>query len=654
MAKIQTLPEQLINQIAAGEVVERPASVIKELIENALDAEPKEIIVEIKDGGQTFVRVSDNGSGMDKVNALKCLERHATSKIASFEDLFSIKSMGFRGEALASIASVSELNIKTKKQGDLIGTEIKTEGGEIKSISEVGCKEGTQVEVKNLFFNTPARKKYLKNENTEYQHILETVLSNAIAFPEIAFKFINNDKLVLELPATNDELVRIRGTLGKQIADELIPVFYGGVHISLQGFIGKPLLARASKNLQYLFVNKRPIRSHVLSYAVKEAYHSLLSREKYPVFILKFELQPSLVDVNVHPRKTEVKFVDEKEIFRVLSQACGKALEKHILAPKINSETPLNYYQERKAQSFDVSSKTSNDASIRETSAMIKNTEKETNIFNLEFGAQIENSPQLVKAALSFTKELAEPLKTQQTEPNFYSLSHPEATQLIEKNLSEENYVENKFPELSETQFIFQDRKFEEELVPLGQLDNSFILCNQGRNLVIVDQHAAHERIRYTELMEHSQQQEKNVQPLLTPLSIELNQQDIALLNAQKDLLENLGFLISHFGGNSFLIEAVPAFIVKENLDEILLGLLDDLREDNSRTELDIRKEKILTYLACRSAVKFGDSLSTEEQKALVEKLQTLALPYTCPHGRPTMIIMTKDELWQRFGRKYC
>jgi len=338
MPNIKILPENLMNQIAAGEVVERPASVVKELLENALDAGAQRLIIEVEGGGDTYIRITDDGSGMDTTDAVMAFERHSTSKISTTEDLFNIQTLGFRGEAIASIASVSYFTLQTKKKGDLEGTLVICEGGKIKKTRSLGCPEGTQIEVKQLFYNTPARKKYLKNDATEFGHILDTVSGIALAFPEVAFKLVHDKKTVFELPATEDQLVRVRGLLGRGVADELIPVFYGGTNVKLEGFIGKPSIARANRNSQFLYVNRRQVRSHVLSYAVKQSFYSLLPKEKYPVFLFFVTLNPQLVDVNVHPRKQEVKFSNEKEIFSIFTIACKKALEKHVLAPKFTPQ----------------------------------------------------------------------------------------------------------------------------------------------------------------------------------------------------------------------------------------------------------------------------------------------------------------------------
>jgi DNA mismatch repair protein MutL len=645
MGKIALLPEQLINQIAAGEVVERPASVVKELLENSIDAGASRIVITVRQGGIGLIKICDDGCGMSAEDALMSLERHATSKIRTLEDLNSIQSMGFRGEALASIASVSQLTLRSKQQSDPSGTELTAVGGKILKKAPVGMSEGTEIEIAELFFNTPARLKFLKSEQTEYQNILDTVINAAMAFPGIAFKFIQQrteneqegagmeEKVVLDLPATNDLLLRIRGVLGKSIADDLIEIYNGAVNLGIRGYIGKPQLSRANRSLQYLFVNGRPITSHVLSYAVKQAYHSLLPKERYPAFVIMFELDPSMVDVNCHPRKTEVKFRDEREIFRVLTQSCAKALEKAVMMPKMGQDN-FNYYQERPI------------GGLPETPAAtgIPATEKAvTDVLQFQALGRTET----VQVGLDRTGRQSTWEEMITAPPPFKNQIH---------NQTQEQAQETFAPPLEEP-----------ELLPLGQLNNSFILCQRGADLVIIDQHAAHERIRYNKLMSESDNDEKTIQPLLMPINIELSPADSAILDANKEVLDEVGIKLEHFGGNTFAINEVPSFLVKTNLEKVLTGLIDDLRNIGNasdghnpgelqahRGDLYGRKEKVLTYLACRSAVKFGDPLNKEEIVALIDQLNNTKLGRTtCPHGRPVMVVLEESELWNRFGRKY-
>ncbi len=605
MGSIQQLPEHLINQIAAGEVVERPASVVKELMENALDAGAKKIILEVNGGGDEFMKITDDGSGMDASDAVLAFERHATSKIKTTDDLFNIHTLGFRGEAIASIASVAYVTLQTKKRGEMEGTLVVAEGGKINKIQPAGVPEGTQIEIQHLFYNTPARKKYLKNDSTEYQHIVDTVTGIALTFPQVSFRVVHDNKLVFDLPAVEDEFTRIRTLFGKNISDELIPVFYGHSQIQLKGFIGKPVVARSNRNFQYLFINRREVKSHVLGYAVKQSYASLLPKEKYPVFFLYFDIDPQLVDVNVHPRKLEVRFRDEREIFSATSQACKKSLETHVLAPNITEGAPADYYAERKAQPL----------KLNETAPDYQAGPAEV----AASAATVLAGP-VVQQAMSFSSEPAAEEKTMAQEK---ATAEPPA----------------------------QERKNLEPLTALAQLNNCYILCQQGGSLVIVDQHAAHERIRFTEIFREFSQKKLAKQTLIAPVQLELSTKEIALFEATRELFIQLGFEIEPFGGKTYSIHAVPSHLAQKDVGKAFTGLLDEFAE--GRNNVEEQTAKALTYLACRSAVKFGDPLTSMEQKALVENLLTLDQPYTCPHGRPTMVTMSADELKKRFGRYY-
>jgi len=619
MPQIKVLPDHLINQIAAGEVVERPASVVKELLENSLDAGAKKIIVEVEAGGDALLRITDDGCGMDKDDAVLAFARHATSKISILEDLFRINSYGFRGEAIASIASVSLMTIQTKKAGALEGTIVSAEGGQIRMVKAIGAPEGTQIEVRNLFFNTPARKKYLKNDATEYGHILSTVTSMALASPQVSFKLIHDGKTVFDLPASEDVMIRIRSLLGRDMAENLVPVFYGHSKILLTGFVGKPSIARASRLGQYLFVNGREVKSHVLSYAVKQSFYSLLPKEKYPVFILFFQIDPMYVDVNVHPRKMEVRFSDEKEIFKIVISACGKALENYVLAPKIEDQKP----EEKDASQITEQTELSAYSSQRvQQSLKLEDHDYEEAYRGAKTMAAVAGAA-TVNGSLNGVNEDAIAF-----------------TQAVTQGL------------YANEQANFTARENDDLIQPLAQLAESYILCRQGNSLLIIDQHAAHERIRYTEIVAEFEAKQSVIQQLLTPMQFELSHQEKNILEQNLELFAGLGFSIEPFGGNTFNLTAIPSYMAKHDLLKAIHGLIDDLNNMSVKGDFQSRKEKALTYMACRSAVKFGDKLSMEEMEGLVRQLQTLAQPYTCPHGRPTMAKMDFEELEKRFGRR--
>lgn len=565
---IKILPENLINQIAAGEVVERPASVVKELLENSIDAGASRITLEIIGAGDELIKITDNGSGMDKEDAQLSFERHATSKISNADDLFNISSLGFRGEAIASIASVSHMTMKTKKQEDPVGTLISCNGGVIEKNEEVSCNDGTQIEVRNLFYNTPARKKYLKTASTEYQNIIAIFQGIALMHPGVHFKLIHDDKVSFEYPVADTLIDRVRDCLGKNVSENLLPIFYEGSDIQFEGFIGKPELGRSGTKHQYLFVNERQITHHLFSYAIAEAYHSLLMDGKKPFYLINIKINPALIDVNVHPRKLEIRFQNQNEIFKILQAASKKTLEKNVLMPSFSN--------------------------FREHEAPTENQ---------------------IKAALEFTERISGG-----TGLNKYSYKQEEP-----ENLS---------------------------MKPLTQIAKSYILAENEEGLILIDQHAAHERVRYEELMDQLEKKSPEKQQLLLPLEIELSGLEVEMFENNKSIFEDLGFEIESFGGNTFIIQAVPSPIANQNVQNILQQVLSDLSDDKSTRAVKNPQEKILEYMACRSAIKFGKDLSYDEMIELIRQVDKLKRPYTCPHGRPSMVQLTYNELEKMFKRK--
>lgn len=587
MSIIKILPENLVNQIAAGEVVERPASVVKELIENSIDAGADRITLEVKGAGDEMIKVSDNGSGMDSEDAKLAFERHATSKISSSDDLFNISSMGFRGEAIASIASVSHVVLQTKRKEDKTGIKIVCTGGKIEKIEECGCNDGTQIEVNNLFYNTPARKKYLKSPSTEYQHILNVFQAAALAHPNIHFKLVHNEKASFEYPTATELLERIRSVLGKNTAENSIPIFYGGSSISIEGFIGKPELARSGTKHQYLFVNKRHISHHLFSYALAESYHSLLMEGKKPFYIINIKIDPKLIDVNVHPRKLEIRFLNQSELFRILQNAAKVSLEKNVLMPSMTD------YKTAKTDPLKVSDKEFN------------------------YG---KADPSQTEAAFEFNRNIS----------------------------ASQDFIPGRINKYSYKQEIKEDLS----MIPLAQIAKSYILAENNEGLVLIDQHAAHERIRYEELMNQFEKDKPEKQQLLIPQNIELSAMEAEIFKNNENTFKELGFEIELFGGNTFIIHSIPAPIANENIENVLMSVLNDLAENKSTKEIKKPQEQIIEYMACRSAIKFGKDLSEDEMVSLIRQLDKLKRPYTCPHGRPSMIKLTYEELEKRFKRK--
>ncbi len=568
MGKIHLLDSELISQIAAGEVVERPSSAVKELVENSLDAGATQITVELEEGGLKRLRVLDNGIGMLPEDLHLAFERHATSKLARLEDLFQLRSLGFRGEALASIASIARVRAFSRSIEADLGAELLIDGSKEISFQEQGGPVGTDIEVFGLFQHTPARKKYMKTERTEAAHVGDMLTQLALAHPEVGFRFKRDDKEIFDLLAGQSLKERIRQLFGGQTAEALLPVHYEQSNLLLSGFVGKPELARSSRKYQFLFVNGRPIESRLLMHAVKDAFHSLLMHEKHPWYVLDLQIDPQWVDVNVHPRKLEVRFLNQQEVFRAVRGAVHHALEGAILSPVFQNITPL----------------------VTSSSATLP----------LEFSVRETVVPD-------------------------------------ELNLIQEKRV-----------FNLEGRV----LKPVAQIARSYIVAESEEGLVLIDQHAAHERVRYARLMEALDQQKPLLQPLLTPLALDLGAAETALLEEHLSEFEALGFEIESFGGKSFLVRAVPAGLSKRDPEKILRELLADLSEEWRQNHVKNFQEELLTMTACRGAIKFGDLLTLPEMEALLEDMESTKNCSHCPHGRPALVTFTYDQLETFFKRK--
>ncbi len=577
MNEIKLLPEILVNQIAAGEVVERPASVLKELVENSLDAGATKIEVELEGAGSGLIAVSDDGHGISREDLPMVVMPHATSKIREEADLWRIGTMGFRGEAMASIASIARLAVRSRRRGEASGFELFCEGGELKQIVEVGMNEGTRVEVRDLFFNTPARAKYLKKEATELAKMVATLNQIALAQPGVSFKLTHNGKVMCNWPRTEDFLARIGAVLGAGTASAMLPIFYGGTDLAISGFVGKPLISRTSGQHQYLFVNGRAVVDHMVNNRIKAAYHSMLMEHRKPVFVLNLTIDPALVDVNVHPRKSEVRFEDQKMVVSRIYGAVKSALEAGDLMPRASES--VRYMSEREPVAF---------------------AEAPRVMERLNFGA-----PKFVQE--SFVRESGGI-----------------------------NFEEEKEPTMK----------------VICQLQNAYILALNEDGLVVIDQHAAHEKVRFEELMDEYEAREKRPQSLLLPLTLELSRDEQVVLSENLAVFEGLGFEIEEFGGDSFVVRAVPSCLGGEDLDSVIRGVLDDVGAGAQASNLQGRVEAILTYISCRSAIKFGRSMGMMEMEALVAQMDGLKRPYTCPHGRPTMVSLNMEELARMFGRK--
>ena len=607
MNRIRLLPEQVANQIAAGEVVERPASVVKELVENALDAKAKRITVTIKNGGRSLINVADDGFGMSRDDALLALERHATSKITKAEDLHSITSLGFRGEAIPSIAAVSRFTLTSRERGTLSGTQIEIAGGKILSVADIGAAEGTVVEVRNLFFNLPARRKFLRSIPTETAHIEHIVTLCALANPAVAFKLVVDGRDVFHLAPTDDLTGRLRELYGAQLVEQLlaigdrgsdIPVANrsgqeGHSDVHVHGFIGKPGVSRADRRQQHLFVNHRPVESKGINYALLEGYHTALMKGKFPVTFLFIDIDPELVDVNIHPAKREVRFRDESIVRQSVIDAVRAALE-----PESARLRPVHQEGWPRPESRPFAPPS---AHMPAPPLTLRGEAPEP-------PARQSSLLEVPRSHLEGETKPAEPLSEVRTEEGSWRI--------------------------------------------LGVIGQLYVLIESPEGLVLMDQHAAHERVLFEKMLKELETDSAPAQKLLLPLTLELDARDADFLHANQKTLHKLGIGVSEFGEKTFLVDALPPYFATANLAQTFRNIIDELRQTGEEVHARRLSEDKIATTVCRHAVKAHDPLRGEELRALLQQLHQCELPYTCPHGRPTMIQISYPELEKKFGRK--
>jgi DNA mismatch repair protein MutL len=666
MNRIRLLSEQVANQIAAGEVVERPASVVKELVENALDAHATRISVEVQAGGRSLIRVTDDGVGMSRDDTLLCLERHATSKIRLAEDLNSIRTMGFRGEAVPSIASVSRMTlISRERDGDNpSGTQVVIHGGRILEVKEAGSAPGTCVEVRNLFFNLPARRKFLRSEETERAHIQHYVSLAALAYPEVAFTFVDDKRLVWELPqAKNDPTLsvdlpslreRLRGLYGAEL--QLLGVDFstpmrtpvldpeeantGPATIRVWGFIGAPGMSRATRDEQHVFVNRRPVENRGLNYALLEGYHTALMKGRYPVCCLFVEIDPAAVDVNIHPAKREVKFHQEQFVRGVMTQAVRQSLlGYHTQAITPQAQEPQDVPADESDGSLGVDSAASPEAPV--STAGNPAIAPENLPLQPDFPTSIR---------VGFPATAGGSLQAQPVAPAIAPVANPSelSSAVVWPRTS------NGAPLPAGAPRIMAGEPVPLLQVPLrlvGVIGQLYVVMESDRGLVLVDQHAAHERILFEQMLRRLEQGNAPSQRLLLPETIELSPRDAQFLREQLSCLSRLGVGLSEFGERTFLLDALPPFVKVSDARRFVVELVDELKAGGETINSWRLAEQTVAKTVCRHAVKANDPLAGAELEKLVEDLRQCTMPYTCPHGRPTLIEMSYRDLDKKFGR---
>ena len=602
MSRIKLLPETLASQVAAGEVVERPASVVKELVENSIDAGARAIEVGIQRGGMSRIRVVDDGCGMDRDDALLSLERHATSKIASAADLAAISTLGFRGEALPSIASVSRLRLSTREPGAVAGTEILVNGGRIETVRDGGEAPGTQIEVRSLFYNVPARRKFLRSETTEARNIEHQFFLQALAHPEIGFTLVREDNIASQLPITTSLRDRIRDLYGAKLLDDLLEISLRDRRgVQVQGWIGRAGVSRQTRAQQFVFVNGRAIDSGILSTALREGYHTALMRGQFPVTFLFVDLDPREVDVNVHPAKREVRFRDPASVREAIVEAVQRTLE----SGRVEWQRKFNAPAAPPAALPPGPAATRPDGGTTSVSSPIVGGDS----------ARPSNFAPLDQASRADSLNLPRPIDGNRPEPQ------------IEPR---------------------RDQQFQ----IIGVLNRLYVLMENSDGLVLVDQHAAHERILFEELRRRMEEQGVPSQRMLLPQIFSLPPRDAEWVERNVATLQKMGIGVENFGANSFRVDTLPAFLEIADAAGFLRKVIDELIT-TSRSSSPLRLgEDMIAKTVCRHAVKANDPLRYPEIEKLIRDLLACDLPYCCPHGRPTMIQISHAELEKKFGRK--
>lgn len=690
MGKIVLLDELTINKIAAGEVIERPASVVKELVENSIDAGATNITVEIQNGGISKIRIIDNGSGMSKDDLEFAFERHATSKIRKAADLENVKSMGFRGEALASIAAIAHVELVSKTEDDNIGHKIVVEGGKILEIEDSASQKGTTITVSNLFFNTPVRYKFLKKDFTEAGYIEDAVTRIAIANPNIAIKLINGNKTIIQTNGNGDLKTVIYTIYGKEIAEGLLEVNYEYEGIKVTGAIGKPEIARNNRSYQMFFVNKRYIKDKTLSAGVEQAFKGLIPIGKYGVVVLNIEIEPNKIDVNVHPTKLEIRFQEEQKVFKAIYHSVKDTLLKGDLVKEVEREQvveeqklevnqePLKL-EENQIKTEQVVEPKVETEDIKKSGFMglFKKKEKDadefienysTNTLQEIFAQKSAVQPEEVEIPTQEQKNKMEDIIEKQKE-----LENPKVEEPTSKDF-DEMYVKT-FGKLPETQKIEENSNkidiktlkevenisvFEEKenynTIPkykfIGALFSTYLVIEMKDEIYIIDQHAAHERVMYEKVKKNFyNNMEKDSQIMLLPDIIELSHKERAIVKENTDLFKKAGFIIEEFGDNTIRLIGVPSLCMDLDTKELFLEILDEI-DTVAITAKQEKEDKFISTIACKAAVKANMKLTNEEVDTLMRQLLVLPNPFTCPHGRPTAIKMTRYDIERKFNRK--
>ena len=701
MPNIKVLDQSTINQIAAGEVIERPASIVKELLENAIDAKASAITVEIKEGGIGFIRITDNGCGIEKEDVKVAFLRHSTSKIRTAEDLVSVSSLGFRGEALSSIAAVCQVELITKTKSSLTGTRYVIEGGVEKAMEDIGVPDGTTFLVRNLFFNTPARRKFLKSPVTEGGYISDIVERIAISHPEVSIRFIVNNQNKLHTAGNSKLKDVIYAVYGRDIASNLIEINAENDFMKVTGFIGKPVISRGNRNYENYFINGRYIKSGLISKAIEDAYKPYMMQHKYPFTALHVAIDSSLLDVNVHPTKMELRFTNQEQIYPFITKMIDDAISGRELIPDAGYDNEKEQNQKRQEEikeqkkliaykplpePFEINRKKGESAGF-ETSAksgqtgeslnrflgkpVLKPKQEETVTRKIEYsdGKPVEIVKEDIAKNVEYEKALEEAVKENDTETIVNEVREEFDYKTNKQDISEEKEPENKQAESEEKESDKQDittdkngqlsmfddkllsKQAREKHVIVGQVFDTYWIVQFGDKMFIIDQHAAHEKVLYERMMARYKERKPVSQAVAPPIILTLNMNEEALLAKYMDIFTDFGYEIEHFGGKEYAVRAVPYDLYSISKEALLMEILDTLSDETAgRITPELITEKVAS-MSCKAAVKGNNRLSEAEANELIDELLTLENPYNCPHGRPTIISMSKYELEKKFKR---
>ena len=655
MPQIALLSQETIDKIAAGEVIERPSSVVKELVENAIDAGSSAVTVEIKEGGISFIRISDNGCGIEREQIPLAFLRHSTSKIKSVEDLFTVTSLGFRGEALSSIAAVSQVELITKTNGDFTGSRYLIEGSKEVSLEEIGAPDGTTFIVRNLFYNTPARKKFLKSAQPEGTYIHELMQRMILSHPDVAFKFIMNNQVKLQSSGNGNIKDIIYHLYGRDITKALLPIAHESELFKVSGFIGKPMISRGNRGYELYFVNGRFIRSQILSKAIEDAFKPFLMQHQYPFTVLYFEIDSSLLDVNVHPTKMELRFSNQQELYREVQSILSASLVHRDIIPEVPVDTPKK--NEMEVPKIE---KVMPEPFEQKRLEEIRKAVRKDSPYEIKYPVSRPMGTGSVSSAAQ--EKLLDTIKSMPPEDMMEERIQKEplpeqSKKETEKELAKEAYVlreEETYgakPEGSYEQgsFLKEEEMAKQKII--GQLFDTYWLVEYNDRLFIVDQHAAHEKVMYEKLKKQFEKKEFTSQAISPPIVITLSMREADVLERFKEQFTKLGFEIEHFGGAEYSICGVPGNLYRLNTRDVLIEMLDELTDGISeRATTDVILDKIAS-MSCKAAVKGSQRLSLPEMEQLMKDLMKLDNPYNCPHGRPTIIAMSKYEIEKKFKR---